>query len=162
MMGLEGFEKRDLKHFGLELRDWRMRDIGLALKAAVIILPPFIFFHLSQGGFGSPDKIFSLILTEIFLVGLPEEIFFRGYLQTHLEDVLPKRFELLEVKFGLGLCLTSALFALAHYMLRRDLLSLSVFFPALVFGWLKERTGRVLAPAVFLALSNIVYFLFPF
>jgi membrane protease YdiL (CAAX protease family) len=68
----------------------------------------------------------------------------------------------LGASFGFGMILTAALFVLSHFLLTRHLFSLAVFFPALVFGWLKERTGKVVAPAVFHALANIIYFLIPF
>ncbi|HPQ81946.1 MAG TPA: CPBP family glutamic-type intramembrane protease, partial [bacterium] len=32
----------------------------------------------------------------------------------------------------------------------------SIFFPALVFGYLRERTGSITAPALFHAASNIL------
>jgi membrane protease YdiL (CAAX protease family) len=161
-------EKRDLKHFGLEPRDWGFHDLTLVLKTSLVVLLPYVFFQqIFVGGGGqeelaSVEKIFSLILIELFLVSLPEEVFFRGYLQTHLEDVFPKRFRLLGASFGFGMILTAALFVLSHFLLTRHLFSLAVFFPALVFGWLKERTGKVVAPAVFHALANIIYFLIPF
>jgi membrane protease YdiL (CAAX protease family) len=35
-----------------------------------------------------------------------------------------------------------------------DASRLAVFFPALVFGWLRQRTGGIGAPMLFHALSN--------
>lgn len=161
-------EKRDLKDFGLEPRNWGFDDLTLVLKASVTVLLPYVFLQqLLVGGarqqqLMSLEKIFSLILIELFLVSLPEEVFFRGYLQTHLENIFSKRFHFLGTRFGFGLILTAALFVLSHFLFTRRLFSLAVFFPALVFGWLKERTGKVLAPAVFHALANIIYFFIPF
>lgn len=161
-------EKGDLKHFGLEPRDWGFHDLTLALKTSLVVLLPYAIFQQvlvgRRGGEGlaSVENIIPLILIELCLVSLPEEAFFRGYLQTHLEDIFPKRFCFLGTRFGLGLILTAALFVLSHLLLTRHLFSLTVFFPALIFGWLKERTGKVVAPAVFHALANIIYFIIPF
>jgi membrane protease YdiL (CAAX protease family) len=160
-------EKKNLRHFGLEIGDWRVSDLVSALKASVAVFIPYIIFCLvfignsPLAGFDSPGKILSLVFSEIFLVGLPEEVFFRGYLQTSLEDVFLKRFRFLGVTFGLGLILTAAFFSLNHLLLTGRLFSLAVFFPALVFGWLKERTGKIPAPAIFHALANIVYVFIP-
>jgi membrane protease YdiL (CAAX protease family) len=161
-------EKGDLSHFGLEPKDWQMRDLVPILKTSAVILLPYVFFQLFflHGGVpgrpGSLDRILSLVLIEVFLVALPEEVFFRGYLQTHLEDFFQKRFRLLGVIFGFGMILAAAFFALSHFFLTKRLFSLTVFFPSLVFGWLKERTGGVMAPVIFHALANIVYFFLPF
>lgn len=160
-------EKKNIRNFGLEFRDWRWADLGLALKVSAVILLPYSILHLFffqgriQTALLSPDKIVPLILAEIFLVGLPEEVFFRGYLQTHLEDIFIRRFCFLSVKFGFGMIMTAVLFALSHFLLTKQLFSLAVFFPALIFGWLKERTGRVFSPMIFHALANTVYFLIP-
>ncbi len=167
------YEKGDMAHFGLGFRDLRWKEIEIALKVSGLILVPYFLFNSSQlfvdlvqshaGGGSIPyGKIFSLLGIEFFLVGLPEEVFFRGYLQTHLDDAYPKRFKVFKSELGLGSVLSASLFALTHFLLRGHLFSLTVFFPALVFGWLRERTGRVLAPTIFHALANVVYFVAPF
>ena len=50
----------------------------------------------------------------------------------------------------------AALFALVHLVVVPHPGRLLVFFPALVFGWLAERSRGALAPAVHHALCNVV------
>lgn len=99
-------------------------------------------------------------LTHLVFVAFPEEFFYRGYLQTRLTQLFGTR------KF-LGLThanlLTSALFALGHVLIPVGgtliLTRASVFVPSLVFGWLRERTGTIVAPTLYHAACNIMVLL---
>ena len=51
---------------------------------------------------------------------------------------------------------SSALFAVGHFFTEPHPERLAVFFPALVFGWLRARTGGIGAPALFHALCNVL------
>jgi membrane protease YdiL (CAAX protease family) len=92
-----------------------------------------------------------LLMEQLLLVAFPEEIFYRGYVQPTLAEALGGR-------GGRGLAVvlvvTSALFALGHVAVFWHWTRLMVFFPSLAFGWLRARTGGVLAPAVFHAACN--------
>ena len=101
-------------------------------------------------------------LTHLLLIALPEEYFYRGYLQTRFGDLLadqngdPRKF------LGLTLAnwLTSAFFAVGHLLIpiggvfspARG----AVFFPSLLFGWLRDRTGSIVASVVFHAGANMM------
>ena len=53
--------------------------------------------------------------------------------------------------------ITSAvLFALGHVLVDFNPQRLAVFFPALVFGWMRARTGSLAAGAMFHALCNLL------
>ena len=56
---------------------------------------------------------------------------------------------------GRTLLVTSALFALGHVLVDFNVQRSAVFFPALVFGWMRARTGSVAAGAAFHALCNL-------
>lgn len=90
------------------------------------------------------------------VVALPEEYFFRGYIQTKLERVYPPRRRILGGGVGLALVLASILFALGHVLVDFNALRLAVFFPSLVFGWLRSATGSILASVLFHASSNLI------
>jgi membrane protease YdiL (CAAX protease family) len=47
------------------------------------------------------------------------------------------------------------LFAVSHLAVIPNPLRLAVFFPALLFGWMRARTGSIAAAAVFHALCNL-------
>jgi uncharacterized protein len=95
------------------------------------------------------------VLGQLLVIGLPEEAFYRGYLQTTFDDVWRPRWRVLGALIGPGLLLTSALFALGHVLTKVDPNRLAVFFPSLLFGWLRARTGGIGAPIAFHALCNL-------
>ncbi|MHB8882238.1 MAG: CPBP family glutamic-type intramembrane protease [Thermodesulfovibrionales bacterium] len=117
---------------------------GLLVSAVVLI--PFYFimsagrqFHMLQ---------LSAVLGQLVLVALPEEVFFRGYLQESVGNTLE------------GALLVSLLFAAAHlpaFWFYKDASALLTFFPSLVMGGLYMRTSSVLPPLLFHFLANVVY-----
>lgn len=89
-----------------------------------------------------------LVVTQLLLVALPEEAFFRGYLQH---------------SFGGGsrsVVLGSVLFWGAHlpaYLVTGDASALLVFFLSLVMGWLYDRTGNILPGIIFHGCANTLW-----
>lgn len=154
--------------FDLARALWRaapcgLRELGFALLVAVVVFPPFVVgFYLWHGPdrpftFALPDQPASFALAQFVVVALPEEAFFRGYLQTALRDVFPRRRRLLGVELSLGALLTTALlFALIHFLIDLQPARLAVFFPGLLFGWVREKRGGVGASLALHALSNLL------
>jgi uncharacterized protein len=110
----------------------------------------------SHARFRLPKDFGELLLAQLLVVALPEEYFFRGYMQTRLEEVWPSGRRVLGQPTGWALLVTSALFALGHLLVDFNGLRLAVFFPALVFGWMRQATGSILAGVLFHACSNCV------
>jgi membrane protease YdiL (CAAX protease family) len=138
------------------------RALAWAFTVAVVLFVPFylgwrvwwrphLSFHLAWTGGQLVDEA----VGQLLLIALPEEAFYRGYLQTRLDDALPFRVNVIGAKVGVGLVLASAVFALGHVATIRDAARLAVFFPSLVFGWLRVRTGGVGASVVFHAACNL-------
>jgi membrane protease YdiL (CAAX protease family) len=132
-----------------------------ALALAAIFLPPFWFgfvwwwriqvpFHAAALGSLGND-----LLGQLLVIALPEEAFYRGYLQSALDEVWRPRWRVLGADLGPGLLVASALFAAGHLCTEFNAGRLAVFFPALVFGWLRSRTRGVGAGIVFHALCNL-------
>jgi membrane protease YdiL (CAAX protease family) len=111
--------------------------------------------HLAWPG-GTAWGTLVAAFTQVVAVALPEEFFFRGFLQGRLEEALPARGRFFGVPVGRALLLASVLFALGHYLIDFDPRRLAVFFPALVFGWLRTATGSIVPGALFHAMSNLV------
>jgi len=89
------------------------------------------------------------------VVALPEELFYRGWVEGTLRRRLPGRsVRFLGAELGPGFLLTQLLFAAGHLATFQPF-RLGTFFPGLVFGWLRERTGGLAAPILFHALSNL-------
>lgn len=143
-----------------------LREAGEALAWAVatfaVIVPPFwigfrVWFSPAQGL--EPLALLpslDLVLGQLLVIALPEEAFFRGYLQTRLDRCLPKRWNVAGAEVGASLVVTSAIFAVGHLLTLVNPTRLAVFFPSLLFGWLRARTGGIGAAFVFHALCNLL------
>ena len=94
-------------------------------------------------------------LYQLLCVGYAEEFFYRGYMQTRLDGLFnPKRFSLFGAKFGWALPITAVLFTLGHSLVTWQWWQPFILFPALVFGWMRARSGNILAGALFHAWAN--------
>jgi membrane protease YdiL (CAAX protease family) len=102
-----------------------------------------------------PPSLFDEIAGQLVVIALPEEAFFRGYLQTALDRAWPRRLRVLGADLGPGYLLAAAIFAVGHVLTIRHPARLAVFFPALVFGWLRARTGGIGASVLFHASCNL-------
>lgn len=135
------------------------------LVAAIVIFPPFLIaahgwqkIVMGKGAFtlaGFPD-FFSVMIFQILIVALPEEFYFRGYVQSSLNRIFGHKWNFLGVRIGWALPLTAAIFAFAHAVVNYQWWHFAIFFPALVFGYLRERTGSIVAPTLFHAASNLL------
>jgi membrane protease YdiL (CAAX protease family) len=110
---------------------------------------------LHGGSLRLPPEFLTSALNQLVVVAIPEELFFRGYLMGRLEERWPPARRLLGAPVGRALIVSSLLFALGHVAVVPNPQRLAVFFPALVFGWMRARTGSILPGAAFHALCNL-------
>lgn len=103
-----------------------------------------------------PEGLLTLALAQILVVAVPEEFFFRGYLMLRLEERWPSRRRVAGATVGWPLLVSSLLFGLGHFLVDFQPGRLAVFFPALVFGWMRARTGSLAPAAAFHALCNLL------
>jgi membrane protease YdiL (CAAX protease family) len=140
-----------------------IREAGIALLVAVAVFPPFVVGFAAwhqpthELVWSPPPDLASFALTQIVLVGLPEEALFRGYVQTRLHDAFPPRHRLFGAPVHVGvLAAQAALFAFVHLATEPHLAKLAVFFPGLLFGWLRAWRGGIGAAILFHAMSNVL------
>jgi membrane protease YdiL (CAAX protease family) len=107
-------------------------------------------FHLRM-----PPYFLGSVVEQLLLIALPEEFFFRGYLQTQFDRVYGRPYRLLGAQWGVGLPAAALLFAVCH-VTYGGAARLIVFFPGLLYGWLRARTDTILVPAVYHAASNLL------
>ena len=128
---------------------------GIAL-VALWLLPLALVRHFDRPL--SPAVITSV--GSVFVAGLGEELIFRGYIQSRLNEVLGRPFRFGDTQFGWGLFITSFLFGLVHIFNGVDFghgplnlqwtWGIGAFLSGtLIFGYLREKTGSVLSGAVF-------------
>lgn len=155
-------------------------DLGWALFACAIILPPFTvafsWFVRELPRF--PPKISSLVAPYVgaahplrfrlgpdplelagrvagnAAVAFAEEFFYRGYLTLRFEESWPPRMRILGAPLGRAAVVVALLFALGH-LLEPAPWRLAVFFPALVFAWLRARTGTIVGAAICHFIFNV-------
>jgi membrane protease YdiL (CAAX protease family) len=96
-----------------------------------------------------------LVGYHFFFVAIPEEFFYRGYMQTRLDEAFGTRWRVLGTYVGPALPITCVLFAFGHSLVILQWWHVFIVFPSLAFGWLRARTGGVLAGAWFHAACNI-------
>jgi membrane protease YdiL (CAAX protease family) len=137
-------------------------SLGWFLAVSLVIFPLLEFLnryfqdwvmgkHFVGGHYRGLLKFFFFHLVAI---AFPEEIFYRAYLQPQFNRVWGRPWHFLGTPFGKSLLFTSFLFALSHSLIQLQWWHFSIFFPSLVFGWLREKTGTVTAGTLFHALSN--------
>ncbi len=100
--------------------------------------------------------LLNMMLTQFIFVGLPEEYFYRGYVQPTLDRATPGTWGFGRARLSRSIVLGSVLFALGHVLIDWQPLRLTVFFPSLAFGWLRQRSDGLLAPIIYHAFSNIL------
>jgi membrane protease YdiL (CAAX protease family) len=142
------------------------RSAAVALAWAVgFALLTFVPFYFGWRAYWHAHGMFSLaprfsevvneVSGQIVIIALPEEAFYRGYLQSRLDEVWAPRWRLAGANVGPGMVVASVVFALGHVATVHASARLAVFFPALVFGWLRARTGGVGASIGYHALCNM-------
>jgi hypothetical protein len=110
--GIYGFVLiRQLRGTGFDLR-LRLKDLGIGLREAAIYTPIALalglslgFLHL-HGGWPGIARIAGAWVFTFLFIAVPEELFFRGWLQNLLEKRLGR--------YG-ALLITACLFGLAHF-----------------------------------------------
>jgi len=161
---------RLLAHYG---RGARLRghafleDIGRAALMGALFFPWFLAGHhgwqlLLGHGFHAidvPADLHLVLLKNTFLIALPEELFYRGFVEHRLERLWPTRRAAFGIPLGRAVVIASALFALGHFLGEWNPARLGPFFPAFLFSLLTRRSGSIAGGVCFHGLSNAVSFL---
>jgi hypothetical protein len=139
---------------------WGWLGIGQATGSSLAVPKGDLAPWLMSQGFSNIELLASLALFELVAihllgVALPEELFYRGFLQPKLcqsfEDIeLPGGF-----RWNHGIALAAALFALAHFLGDYNPARLGPFIPALIFGLMRRRSGGIAGAVVLHAAFNI-------
>lgn len=147
---------------------WRpkgfVRDLGGVVVVSLIVFPLFALgFHgwmtlmgHSPRGLRVPDDLLEFWAKNTLLIALPEELFYRGFLETRLERWWPTKRTVLGIPLGRTVFLASALFALGHFLGEYNPARLGPFFPAFLFSALTRRGGSIMGAVVFHGLCNTV------
>jgi membrane protease YdiL (CAAX protease family) len=158
-------KRGDIEKYGFTTHP---RKLGLAIAAVGVlgILPLFVGgFWIYERMLGVlsrhpalrlPPGFLQLVAAQLIVVALPEELFFRGFVQGRLEEAFPPQRKFLGAPVGGALVATAALFGVGHFFVTFEPQMLTRFFPGLVFGWMFARTRSILAGTIFHASCNLL------
>ncbi len=143
---------------------WTLRRFGAAVERtprvvslmALIGIPllPVLVAVVQQRTFGREALTIAWVLGG---AGVGEEVFFRGYVQSRLNEAFGRPWRVFGADFGFGLFGAAFFFGLVHVLNSADYFGGTYRLmwwhglaagSALFYGFLRERYGSVLAPAV--------------
>lgn len=145
-----------------------LRKKALIPAAGVTTAMVFILPSVASGG--QPVAV-NAIVTFLFyalFVAFGEEILFRGYMQSRLNETFGKPYSFFGVAYGWGAIINALLFGLMHIGILRWILGVSTevtlawgfwtVFGGLVLSYVRERSGGILAPALLHGLPQAIAF----
>ena len=121
-----------------------------ALRVRLYPTPPELLW-----AWPSALHLLKLIGYHFFFVAIPEEFFYRGYMQTRLDEAFGRPWWVFGTAVGPALPITCVLFAFGHSLVILQWWHVFIIVPSLAFGWLRARTDGVLAGAWFHAACNV-------
>lgn len=136
-----------------------LRPTLLLLAVVVFLETPMLWFVIGAEQVSIEDHLFQLTLP-----GLDEELMFRGVLLVLLERALPPKHTLAGARFGWAALTTAVLFGAVHTVqVQRDWSIQFYWFAgalpaagALIFIWMRTRTGSLVIPIILHNLMNEV------
>lgn len=131
---------------------WNPRGALIGLLISVVILSLYVL--VIRKPFDSSKVSFSLIVVHLLLIAVPEEVFFRGYLQEKIGNNL-RGILLVSLLFAMGHIVTRCLFAECNGGGYAQ--ALLTFFPSIVMGYVYLISGTLWANILFHFLANVVY-----
>ncbi len=127
---------------------------GLVVSFVILILYVILILVFTDHTINTSRITSSLIIVQLFFISIPEEVFFRGYLQEKLGHNL-KSVVVVSFLFALGHFFTICLLGGFHGLVCAQ--NFLTFFPSIVMGYLYLKTGTLWGSIIFHFLSNIVY-----
>ncbi|MBD3404645.1 MAG: CPBP family intramembrane metalloprotease [Candidatus Lokiarchaeota archaeon] len=122
-------------------------NVGIII--AILIAPLFIAMNVGA----AIGPVLSIVIWQFVFSGFGEETFYRGYMQSRLNDAFGRPYEIRGVRFGFGLIISALMFSLAHILNPFDLWTLTgelaiwwgtfTFVGGLIFGLLREWSGSI-------------------
>ena len=120
---------------------------GYAVYAVVLAVSAVVC-----AGFFAVESVGARVVRVIVFVALLEEVFFRGYVQTRLNDAFGRSYRLFGVNVGWGLPIAAIVFGLAHPLTAPGPTpwpwAVWTTVGGVAFGFLRDKSGGVVAPAI--------------
>lgn len=150
------FDRKRIEYWRLNKQDVILNLKWFAIVSLIVFPVTFLGNHIYQSWIfkaqyhEAQSSIWLMYaLTQLLLVAFPEEFFFRGYLQKVFMERFPGRVKIFGVSFGWGIIFVCLIFAFSHSLITLQWWHGFIFFPALLFAWLKEKTQTIWAAVLF-------------
>jgi len=150
-----------LKRNGRASNRWLV-GLGLFLLAGLLCLPVVLAAALDR----QPMLVLAGVGWLFACAGFGEEIFFRGYVQSRVNQAFGRPWRVFGVECGLGLVVSSLLFGAIHVLNTVNYFSgdfdfawwlgLMNVFAGLSFGLVREKTGSIVASGVAHGLLDVL------
>jgi membrane protease YdiL (CAAX protease family) len=153
---------RNLKTYGLTLSNWRYNMKWGVLLILVVIIPIMITVAMGltspEQNLSQSDYVVSTLIFQFLFAGFGEEILFRGYYQSRLNEGFGRNFRVLNLEFGWGVFITAFLFGMVHVFFwprfffggfQINVMSgIYTGMIGLTIGFVREKSGSILAPSL--------------
>ena len=139
---------------GLPTRSYIVTPNKRITAFVIFALSTVLIAYISYGYI----PVVSKILYFLFIVGLGEELLFRGYIQSSFNRYFGKPFKIGNVQFGWGLFLSSLLFGMMHALVVVPPLwpwALFTFVMGLSLGFIREKDGSILSAVLLHAMLDM-------
>ncbi|MCP5506631.1 MAG: CPBP family intramembrane metalloprotease [Chlamydiales bacterium] len=137
----------------MHLRSVALKTIALTALGVIILMVIALYLHLVEIDLKLPGMTPIWLITNLFFVSIPEEAFFRGFLQREITDYLNTKWA-----GPFSVIVVSLLFALIHFTFIRDLSFLSLtFIASLIYGSIYQMTRSIESSIFCHYLFNVVH-----
>lgn len=149
---------------------WLLKKKPTSTGNSILIGAILLVTHASLNQRATLGNAISALVFYVFFLGFGEELLFRGYIQSRLNVAFGRPFKFFGVNWGWGIIITSVLFGFMHVL---NLGSLTVghwnlawgwgfwtFFSGLIFGFVREKTGSLVAPTLLHGLPQAIAYAF--
>jgi uncharacterized protein len=135
---------------------WLLRRKPTRNESGMLVGALLLVNYSTLAGKVTVENGISALLFYIFFLGLGEELLFRGYIQSRLNEAWGRPYQFFGVHWGWGVVITSILFGIMHILNLGSLISgewqltpwwgLWTFFAGFIGGFVREKTGSIVAP----------------
>jgi hypothetical protein len=137
---------------------WKDLQYGAAIAAAPFFWGILLLIGYAPAGLSFPLDEPQAFLRFTLIYPVLEELVFRGLIQ---ENFLRASWGKRQIaKVSVANVATSVLFATSHLLFHSPLRAAGVFFPSLIFGYFRDRYGRIVPSICLHVFYNSGYMLF--
>lgn len=138
----------------MHLRTVALKTIALTLLGVMILIILSLYLHLVEIDLKLPHISAIWLIANLFFVCIPEEAFFRGFLQREIDQSLNTKWS-----GTVAVISVSLLFALLHFAFVQDFAFISLaFIASLIYGGVYQATRSIESSIFCHYLFNAIHF----